>query len=250
MSSPTLSIVTINRNNAAGLFRTLRSLEQARSFPSIECLLIDGASTDDSINLAREFYSAGNWVSEPDEGIYHAMNKGLYRAQGKYVLWLNSGDELLDGAAEVLVEKLSHETTDVCAFAVSICHENNHDLDFVAWPKTGDLPRGNLAHSGVAFRREAVLDLGGYSLAFRIAGDRDLFIRLHRAGYGFVDVNFVVARFYAGGISGSPGCALEHMKLDHGIGRYSSWEYLLLVGKHHLKYTVGLKPFWRRRAGR
>ena len=101
-----LSIITINRNNAAGLEKTMQSvLAQTRT--DYEYVVVDGASTDDSVaviqRLAPAFGDRLHWISEPDKGIYNAMNKGIGMATGEYVQILNSGDGLVD--AEV-VEKM------------------------------------------------------------------------------------------------------------------------------------------------
>lgn len=101
-----LSIITINRNNAAGLEKTMQSvLSQTRT--DFEYVVVDGASTDDSVDvikrLAPAFGHRLRWVSEPDKGIYNAMNKGIGMATGEYVEILNSGDSL---AAPDVVEKM------------------------------------------------------------------------------------------------------------------------------------------------
>ncbi len=101
-----LTIITINRNNAAGLEKTMQSvLSQTRK--DYEYIVVDGASTDGSVEvierLAERFGDRLKWVSEPDKGIYNAMNKGIGMATGEYVQILNSGDSL---AAEDVVEKM------------------------------------------------------------------------------------------------------------------------------------------------
>ena len=91
-----LSVITINRNNAIGLEKTLRSVA-CQTYKEFEYLVIDGASTDSSVEVIKAHESEFahlNWVSEPDKGIYNAMNKGLRMAKGDYVQILNSGDEL------------------------------------------------------------------------------------------------------------------------------------------------------------
>ena len=97
-----LSIVTINRNNAEGLRRTMESVF-AQTYRNVEYIVIDGASTDGSVDVIREIESANRssaqpltftWISEPDKGIYQAINKGIKRATGDYVQILNSGDLL------------------------------------------------------------------------------------------------------------------------------------------------------------
>ena len=94
-----LSIITINRNNADGLKRTINSVA-LQTYRDFEHIIIDGASTDNSIDIIKEYVAsfAGKnvsyWVSEPDSGIYNAMNKGIKKAKGDYCLFLNSGDSL------------------------------------------------------------------------------------------------------------------------------------------------------------
>ncbi len=95
-----LSIITINRNNAVGLDETMKSVaSQTNSI--IEYIVIDGASSDGSIGVIKKYTDslAGRlkWISEPDNGIYNAMNKGVRMATGEYVQFLNSGDCLASG---------------------------------------------------------------------------------------------------------------------------------------------------------
>ena len=91
----TLSIITINRNNAQGLKKTMQSVVSQTS-KVLEYIVVDGASTDESVEVIKHFAEQRDirWVSERDKGIYNAMNKGIGMAQGEYVMILNSGDYL------------------------------------------------------------------------------------------------------------------------------------------------------------
>ena len=89
-----LSFITINRNNAVGLENTLQSVA-AQTFKEFEYIVVDGASTDGSIEVIKKYepqFAHLKWVSEPDTGIYNAMNKGLHMASGEYIQILNSAD--------------------------------------------------------------------------------------------------------------------------------------------------------------
>lgn len=92
-----LSIVTINYNNAEGLRKTLASIA-VQTYRDIEHIIIDAASTDESVDVIREYAGKSNypvlWSSEPDGGVYAGMNKGIRKAIGDYILILNSGDLL------------------------------------------------------------------------------------------------------------------------------------------------------------
>ena len=96
--SPKLSIITVNYNNKDGLIKTLESLK-SQSFTDYEHLIIDASSSDGSVDVIREYaLGASNpitWVSEKDKGIYDGMNKGIQKAIGDYVYFLNSGDCLM-----------------------------------------------------------------------------------------------------------------------------------------------------------
>ena len=97
-----LSIITINYNNAEGLRKTLASVA-SQTYPNIEHIIVDGASTDGSVDVIKEYENQLNithstihllWSSEPDNGIYNAMNRGICKATGDYIQILNSGDLL------------------------------------------------------------------------------------------------------------------------------------------------------------
>ena len=95
-----LTIITINRNNATGLEKTIRSVLD-QTCTAFEYVLVDGASTDGSVDIIRQyaerFRDRMKWISEPDKGIYNAMNKGIGMASGDYIQILNSGDSLVSG---------------------------------------------------------------------------------------------------------------------------------------------------------
>jgi glycosyltransferase involved in cell wall biosynthesis len=91
-----LSIITINYNNQKGLERTLRSVD-IQSYKDYEYIIIDGGSTDSSNHIVSRYRElVSYYVSEPDNGIFHAMNKGVQASTGEYLLFLNSGDFLFD----------------------------------------------------------------------------------------------------------------------------------------------------------
>ena len=100
-----LTVVTINRNNAVGLEKTMRSVA-SQTFKEFEYVVIDGASTDGSVEVIKKMeteFAHLKWVSEPDKGIYNAMNKGLRMASGDYIQILNSADCL---ASEDVMERM------------------------------------------------------------------------------------------------------------------------------------------------
>ena len=90
--SEKVTIVTVTRNDAGNLLETIESVA-AQTYQNREYIVIDGGSTDGTRELLTKYNNViDGWVSEPDEGIYHAMNKGAQRATGEWVMFLNSGD--------------------------------------------------------------------------------------------------------------------------------------------------------------
>lgn len=107
-----LSIITVNLNNRSGLKKTIQSVIH-QTFTDYEWIVIDGASTDGSVELIKQYsYLFKYWISEPDNGVYQAMNKGVSYAKGEYVQFLNSGDWLYD--SNTLSQVFSkHRTSDI-----------------------------------------------------------------------------------------------------------------------------------------
>lgn len=104
---PKLSIITVNLNDYKGLEKTLKSVWENQSFSDFEHIVIDGASTDGSVDVIKRYANKlAYWVSEPDSGIYNAMNKGILKAKGDYLLFLNGGDWLAD---DVLCKVFSND---------------------------------------------------------------------------------------------------------------------------------------------
>jgi len=95
-TNPKLSIITINLNNISGLRKTIESV-LSQTFTDFEYIIIDGGSSDGGLEILKEFdKNITFWLSEPDAGIYCAMNKGILRSEGDYLLFLHSGDWLAD----------------------------------------------------------------------------------------------------------------------------------------------------------
>lgn len=108
---PRITIITVVRNDPKGLARTLDCLI-ALPYPALELVVVDGASTDATIDVAHDYMPhLARYVSEPDGGIYDAMNKGLRVATGDYVWFVNAGDTVAPGAVEDLMRLMTTDGT-------------------------------------------------------------------------------------------------------------------------------------------
>lgn len=180
-----LSIITINRNNASGLQRTMNSVLQQNS-DSYEYIVVDGASTDGSVSvieqIASDFGAKLKWISEPDAGIYNAMNKGLGMAAGEYVQFLNSGDVL--ASTEVVGIMFSDHAADVCPPIIYgnmiKAFPDGHtvqDKSFEGRVMTCfDFYSGTLNHSSAFIRRDLFGKYGLYDESLKICSDWEWFL--------------------------------------------------------------------------
>lgn len=172
-----LSIITVNLNNKEGLFFTLDSLFNKQTFIDYESIVIDGGSDDGSLEVLKSYdYRIGYWVSEKDSGIYNAMNKGLSRAKGEYVLFLNSGDCLInDVLSKVFSQKL--ESDFVYGNCIQ-CYPGGERKEVKVSPYLTffDFYMGSLIHSATFIRRSLFNDYL-YSEKYRIVSDWEFFLR-------------------------------------------------------------------------
>jgi glycosyltransferase involved in cell wall biosynthesis len=230
-----ISIVTINKNNGSNLQRTIISLREAKSDPDIELIFIDGASTDNSLDLARDFYKPENLITELDSGIYCAMNKGLYLSHGKYVLWLNSGDELISDDFVKVKTILKTSQADLISFCLNFLDKQESSPKYTWIPKKNDLPFNTLPHPSTFFKRDYFLLLGGYKETFKIVGDREALLRMYFAGCSIDIGKQFITNFYLGGISSTIDCKIENLSLSKSYDLISTFKYYRRFIKLHLR---------------
>lgn len=202
----TLSIITVNRNNALGLEKTICSVGQ-QTFTDFEYLVIDGNSTDDSIMCIKNHSDIITfWISEPDTGIYNAMNKGWMKASGKYCLFLNSGD--IFDSANSLESFFSHSFSEDIVFGDLSFSDDNTNAGSCVYPDILDfdyLYHYSLPHPSTLTTRSLLEKLGGYNENYRYVSDWIFFIDaifLHNSSYRHIPV--LLSSFDVGGVSNSP----------------------------------------------
>jgi len=149
-----LSIITINRNNAEGLRKTIESVV-SQTFTDYEYIIIDGASTDGSVGVIKQYADKITyWVSEPDKGIYNAMNKGIKVATGEYLQFLNSGDWLYSNIILDAVFKLNR--IEDILYGSQIVHLGDVKIlrEYPEYIHLGHLYRFGLPHQATFIKRQ------------------------------------------------------------------------------------------------
>ncbi|RTZ02916.1 glycosyltransferase [Flavobacterium sp. RSP49] len=197
-----LSIITINYNNLDGLKRTVESVVN-QTWQEFEYIVIDGYSTDGS----REYIEGQSehidyWVSEPDKGIYNAMNKGIAKASGEYLLFLNSGDPLFSNT--VLHE--NHNAIrdhDFVYFEIEFVEQKTSKI--VAYPAQLNFSFfyiGTLCHQSTFIKKTLFDVYGFYDENFRFVSDWKFFIEaLFKNSCSYLKVDSILTSYYLDGIS-------------------------------------------------
>ncbi len=217
-----ISIITVNKDNGAGLRATAQSVVSQSCFSDIEWIVIDGCSSDDSVQVIREYESyIDYWVSEKDTGIYSAMNKGVRAAHGEYVIFRNSGDLMFD---ERVIEKFINHPTyghyDYCSGITRVVSGKRIEYDFYPSP---DLTveafyRWAMPHASTFIKRSRFSE-SLYDESMKISADtvhcfRDIIV--NNASYAPLD--FFVSIFEAYGISSNhENAALGIIERDRGF---------------------------------
>lgn len=203
-SSPLLSIITVVFNNASDIERTLRSVVGQSYKQHVEYIIIDGGSTDGTLGIIQQYKAVIDvLVSEPDNGIYHAMNKGLALAKGTYVLFMNSGDELY---AYDTVEKVFslHPNADIYYGETEMINAQGNSLG----RRRHHIPRSfnwksfrfgmSISHQAIYIRKSLTI---AYDTYYSLSADIDWIIKAAKKAKVSVNTQQYVAKYLTGGIS-------------------------------------------------
>ncbi len=206
VDNPKISIITVCKNEAARIERTIRSVRE-QSYANIEHVIIDGQSTDGTLAVLRNFEQHCRVFSAPDDGLYDAMNKGLMHAQGDFILFLNAGDSLLhESVVENSVRLMLNVSEPVDVFYGNVVMYDAQKGSGRVWaPKQRSrlgLFKSCLPHPATFFSKEAFEKNGLFDTSFKIAGDYEWFIRgMEKNGLRYFHIDALVTLFNKGGLS-------------------------------------------------
>jgi len=209
-TEPLVSLITVCFNSENYIRDTLESVI-SQNYTLIEYIVIDGGSTDNTLNIIRtyerKFRGRLKWISEPDRGIYDAMNKGVQMATGEIVGILNSDDMYKeDDVINQVVEKFKHTRAD-CVYA-DLEYVDTVDTDRVVrrWTaKSGSFVRGwNPPHPSTFIRKDVYEKFGLYKVDYKISSDYDLLFRvIHKGKARTAYLNKSIVKMRVGGTSTS-----------------------------------------------
>jgi len=235
-SSPLVSIITVVRNDAERLLYSLSGVAQFKG-ACTELIVVDGNSTDDTLSVIQSNrHVIDTYISEPDKGIYDAMNKGISLSTGKYLLFLNAGDELL-ADVESLVAAIPDSPVIIYGKANMFAPDGRH-LYVKGKPLKGInqfLKGMPLCHQAILYRRESMID---YDLRYTVYADRALTYHLLCA-YGLSEARFVdclLVNYIEGGFSNS---------FSDRVLQEEQNVFYRNVGKHHYILIKKVKALFK-----
>jgi glycosyltransferase involved in cell wall biosynthesis len=213
---PLLSVVIVVFRDRDELRQIIESILPHNN-EDLEIIVIDGGSDDGTTELLQSFgHEIAYWVSEPDSGIYDAMNKGIAAARGEYILHLNAGDRLRMVPWDALRDNAAAGVDVVCCKVLIDGH-----IEFVS--RTSLLTRiaNTWHHQGTFYRRVAHL---GYDATYRTHGDFDHNQRILKAGSVIKDHPFIVADHQSGGASMAK---TRHRETYRSVRTNFGWFYVV-----------------------
>ena len=243
--APLVTVVTVVYNNAETVEQTMRSVA-GQTYPHVEYIVVDGGSTDGTLDvIRRREEEIDRWVSEPDDGIYDAMNKGIGMASGELIGLLNSDDLYYDNTIEAVVQAYEAEGRPCVLYGdmYKFFDEDEPEAAFFRGdltPQAFEALDIQLNHPTCFVHRDVYARHGRFDTRYKTGADRELMIRLHRTGVPFRHVRKVLARFRMGGHTSSQtvweairaACNMYEYLRKHD---YAFWKVGPLVGKQALR---------------
>lgn len=262
---PLVTVITVCLNSERFIQTAIESV-LGQSYAPIEYIVVDGASTDGTVDIVRSYGTSIRWSSERDNGLYDAMNKGIARAKGSIIGIINSDDWYEPEAVEQAVQAMSVDER------IGLIHGRlrlwSRDTELVAsvgpddgrFSKYVSLP---ILHPTVFVRKRVYDEHGGFRPQYRIAGDYDLYLRFRKRGIRMRGLDSELANMRIGGESDSGAVFLRTLWESwraKRINRYAFVPSALGVAVHASKFVgyrilhtagaAGVIASYRRRASR
>jgi glycosyltransferase involved in cell wall biosynthesis len=253
---PLVSIITVSFNAAAHIRQTIESVLN-QMYPNIEYIIIDGGSTDGTVEIIREYaHRLAYWVSEPDEGIYDAWNKAIAQAKGDWITFLGADDVFCEKiTVEAVVDYLN--ANQINNLKTDIVHGNmyiiKHGIQRVIgkpWHWHSFKTHMNIAHPGSLHSKYLFEQVGHFNPIYKISGDYELLLR-KGIGLRTVYTNMPTVRMGADGKSSTNiiETLLESYQAQKNTAKlrypYPEFNFLLTYFKYEVRRLVGVLYSWK-----
>lgn len=218
-----LSIITICFNSEDSIKRTIESVCNQKD-KEVEYIVIDGKSKDGTLEIIKNYQSLiDKIISEKDEGIYDAYNKGIEHSSGEYIMFLNGGDFLTKNAITNIIKKIKNSEPKIFYSKVNI-YDENLNLSYVKKGKKILSPFWLMqpySTPSLVINKDIFTKYGKFDLTLSTIADYDFIIRLIKNNETFEEINFITSNFVRGGVSDT---------------KYDSDQRLKMFKKNNLSY--------------
>ena len=238
--TPLISIITVSYNAAATIEQTILSVIN-QDFVDYEYIIVDGGSTDGTVDIIKKYQEKfAYWVSEPDNGIYDAMNKGVKIAIGDLIALLNSDDWYEDGTLTTVANCFYlNPHVDVFHGLLRFIDENTHETNMIRGVSSVNLEQMMIEHPTCFIKREVYDMVGSFNLKYKSAADYDWMLSAKYKGSKFLLIPEVLTNFRLGGMSSSFTSLKEDLKIKKKFGIYK-------ISKYMYKYVLLYLAFLRK----
>lgn len=228
-----ISVVTVCYNSEKNIERCIKSIINQLN-DDIEYLLIDGKSTDKTVSIIKK-YEKNNpnirYISEKDNGIYDAMNKGIKYSNGEWIIYINSDDYLVKDSLKKVMPYLENNFD--CVYGNNYqLYEHNNEYFYKILEADNDLDKLNIGmiacHQSILMRRKKMQELGGFNTNYKIAADWDMMLRMKNSNCLFKKINFPISVFSVGGISSTQKYSMEHHMIRKNNNCYKIFDINLI----------------------
>jgi len=238
---PKLSIITPVYNAAETFEATIKSVD-LQNYPFLEYIVVDGASSDGTLDIIHCNESRiSRWISEPDDGLYHAMNKGVKMATGDLIGIIGADDVYMPGAFSRVAQTAINNPSATVIYGDALFQKQNGHIRQRAGErisKEADLYRMPAKHSSMFVRREAFEKHGGFNTQYRIVADHDHVYRLFVAGERFVYLRACLSKMRAGGVSDGHARLWEigRMLMEN---KAPTWGWIRFIESAIISFSLG-----------
>lgn len=227
--NPKISIITVVYNGAKFLEQAIQSV-LGQTYTNIEYIIIDGGSKDGTLDIIRKYDDRiFKWVSEPDRGIYDAMNKGITFATGELIGILNADDWYEPDAVTKVVNVCEKYSDGEVFHGLLKRRDIEGNLKYIIGQSSDLLPKTMIEHPTCFVKKTTYQRYGLFDTSMRIAGDYELMLRLKKHQVKFVFIEEVLANFRDGGVSNSFKQVKETLTLKYNYGFISGFKKNLLL---------------------
>lgn len=234
---PFISIITAVYNGGKTLQRTIDSV-LSQSFTNFEYIIVDGGSTDNTLEIIKQNENSSlRWISEPDNGIYDAFNKGIKMARGKLVGIINSDDWYEPGAFLAIKNACNSDRNSHIYYGLARFWDS-HQLIAIQGYTDAYLRNGMVSHPTCFVKKEVYDKVSTFDTTYEIAADYNLMLTLKEAGCTFHFLEIILANFSAGGVSTANIFTVRKETLKIKFNHKSI---------SHFQYRIGSLQLWLRK---